>query len=210
MFGIAKDKLKILKRLNTPKKIQNFLDKMPINFEEDGDTFLSPLAVLEKNTCHCVEGAVLAALALRVNGWPPLLLDLEATDNDLDHVVAIFKQYGKWGAISKTNHAVLRFREPVYNSIRELAVSYFHEYFDDTGRKNLRNYSAPVNLVRFDKRGWMTSKEDIDYIPEYLTEIKHFPILNRKQIANLRRADKIEIEAGKILEWKNKKRYNKL
>src|SRR3990167_6404350 len=132
MFGIAKDKLKILKRLNSPKKIQDFLDKMPINFEEDGDTFLSPMAVLEKKTCHCVEGA---ALAVRVNGWPPLLLDLAANDNDWDHVVAVFKQYGKWGAISKTNHAVLRFREPIYNSIRELAMSYFHEYFDDNGKK---------------------------------------------------------------------------
>jgi len=202
MFGIAKDKLKILKRLNSPKKIQDFLDKMPINFEEDGDTFLSPMAVLEKKTCHCVEGAALAALALRVNGWPPLLLDLEANDNDWDHVVAVFKQYGKWGAISKTNHAVLRFREPIYNSIRELAMSYFHEYFDDNGKKNLRRYSAPVNLARFDQRGWMTAKEDIDYIPEYLADIKHFRILNRKQIANLRRADKIEIEAGKILEWR--------
>ncbi|OGF20158.1 hypothetical protein A3I35_00880 [Candidatus Falkowbacteria bacterium RIFCSPLOWO2_02_FULL_45_15] len=202
MFGIAKDKLKILKRLNSPKKIQDFLDKMPINFEEDGDTFLSPMAVLEKKTCHCVEGAALAALALRVNGWPPLLLDLAANDNDWDHVVAVFKQYGKWGAISKTNHAVLRFREPIYNSIRELAMSYFHEYFDDNGKKNLRRYSAPVNLARFDQRGWMTAKEDIDYIPEYLADIKHFRILNRKQIANLRRADKIEIEAGKILEWR--------
>ena len=204
MFGIAKDKLKILKRLNSPKKIQDFLDKMPINFEEDGDTFLSPMAVLEKKTCHCVEGAALAALALRVNGWPPLLLDLEANDNDWDHVVAVFKQYGKWGAISKTNHAVLRFREPIYNSIRELAMSYFHEYFDDNGKKNLRRYSAPVNLARFDQRGWMTAKEDIDYIPEYLADIKHFRILNRKQIANLRKADPIEIKAGKILEWKSK------
>src|SRR3989344_1883095 len=202
MFGIAKDKLKILKRLNYRKKIQDFLDKMQINYEEDGDTFLSPMAVLEKKTCHCVEGAALAALALRVNGWPPLLLDLAANDNDWDHVVAVFKQYGKWGAISKTNNAVLRFREPIYNSIRELAMSYFHEYFDDNGKKNLRRYSAPVNLARFDQRGWMTAKEDIDYIPEYLADIKHFRILNRKQIANLRRADKIEIEAGKILEWR--------
>ncbi len=205
MFGIHQDQLKILRRLNTPKKIQGFLDRMPINFEEDGDTFFSPLAVLEKNTCHCMEGAVLAALALRINGQPPLVVDLEANERDWDHVVAVFKQYGKWGAISKTNHAVLRYREPAYNSIRELVMSYFHEYFDDNGRKNLRKYSAPVNLVRFDKRGWMTTKEEIDYIPEYLTEVRHFPILNRRQIANLRRADKIEIEAGKILEWKSKK-----
>lgn len=194
--------LKILKKLNTPAKIQDFLDKIKINFEEDGDTCLSPMSVLEKGVCHCVEGAVLAALALRVNGWPPLLVDLTANKNDLDHVVAVFKKDGKWGAISKTNHAVLRYREPIYNSIRELAMSYFHEYLDDKGRKNLRSFSLPVNLKRFDRRGWMTTKEEVDYIPAYLVDVKHFPILNRKQIRNLRRADAIEIRAGQMTEWK--------
>lgn len=203
MFGLGKKELKILKKLNTPVKIQNFLDKMKINFEEDGDSFYSPMTVLEKNVCHCMEGAALAALALRVNGLPPLVIDLTSSKDDFDHVVAVFKKDGKWGAISKTNHAVLRYREPIYNSIRELAMSYFHEYFDDQGKKNLRSYSAPVNLKRFDKRGWMTTKEPTDYIPEYLAEVKHFPILNRKQIRNLRKADKIEIEAGKIVEWKS-------
>lgn len=202
MLGIPKKELKILKKLNTPKKIQDFLNRMPFNFEEDGDIVLSPMSVLEKKTCHCVEGAVLTALALRVNGFPPLVVDLEATDDDLDHVVAVYKQYGKWGAISKTNHGVLRYREPIYNSVRELAMSYFHEYFDSRGRKNMRTFSAPVNLKRFDKKGWMNTKESIDYIPEYLCEIKHYPILNRKQIANLRRADPIEIKTGEITEWK--------
>lgn len=210
MFGIKKKELNILKKLNSPKKIQDFLDKMPINFEENGDSFLSPMSVLEKRVCHCTEGAILAALALRVSGYPPLVLDLTATKNDFDHVVTVFKQYGKWGAISKTNHAVLRYREPIYNSIRELVMSYFHEYFDDRGRKNLRSFSRPVNLKRFDKKGWMTTKDEIYYIPEYLSEIKHTPILNQKQIRNLRKADDIEIEAGKITEWKEKSgKYSK-
>lgn len=199
---IPEKELRILKKLNTPAKIQDFLDKMRINFEKNGDTFFSPRSVLEKGTCHCCEGAVLAALALRVNGWPPLLLDLTANKNDFDHVVAVFQINGKWGAISKTNHACLRYREPVYASIRELVMSYFHEYSDDRGRKNLRSYSRPVNLKRFDARGWMTTKEHISYIPEYLAEVKHYPILNRKQIRNLRKADPIEIKAGKITEWK--------
>ena len=202
MFGIPKKELKILKSLNTPKKIQDFLNQMPFNFEKNGDIVLSPMSVLEKKTCHCAEGAVLAALALRVNGWPPLLVDFEATDDDLDHVIAVYKQYGQWGAISKTNHGVLRYREPVYNSIRELVMSYFHEYFDNKGRKNLRNFSTPVDLKRFDQRGWMSTKEGIDYIPEYLCDVKHYPILNRKQISNLRRADKIEINIGNFTEWK--------
>lgn len=206
MFGLGKKELKILKKLNTPKKIQNFLDTLKINFEEDGDTCLSPTIVLKKKICHCAEGAILAALALRVNGRPPLLVDLKANKNDFDHLIAVFKQYGKWGAISKTNHSVLRYREPIYNSIRELAMSYFHEYLDNSGRKNLRSYSPPVNLKRFDKKNWMTSKEEVLYIADYMDEVRHYQILNKKQIRNLRRADKIEIEAGKVVEWKRKKK----
>ena len=202
MFGLDKKELEILKKLNTPRKIQDFLNKMKKNFEKDGDTDFSPRVVLKKRICHCLEGAVLAALAFRVNGYPPLLVDLKANENDFDHVIAVFKKDGKWGAISKTNYAVLRYREPVYNSIRELAMSYFHEYFDKKGRKSLRSYSRPVNLKIFDKRGWMTTEEEVDYIPEYIDGVKHYPILNRRQICNLRRADKIEIKAGDILEWK--------
>ncbi|KKP79491.1 MAG: hypothetical protein A2271_02500 [Candidatus Moranbacteria bacterium RIFOXYA12_FULL_35_19] len=202
MFNIPEEKLKILKSLNTPKKIQDFLDAMPMNFEKDGETFLSPLSVLEKKICHCTEGAVLAALALRVNGQPPLVLDLTATRDDFDHVIAPFRKYGHWGAISKTNHSVLRYREPVYSSIHELVMSYFHEYTDPKGRKTLRSYSQPVNLKMFDKFDWMTTQEEIDYIPEYLVKVKHFQILNRNQIRNLRIADKIEIAVSNIQDWK--------
>jgi len=137
-----------------------------------------------------------------VNGYPPLLVDLKATADDFDHVIAVFQKDKKWGAISKTNHGVLRYREPIYNSIRELAMSYFHEYVDDKGKKNLRSYSIPLNLKRFDKQSWMTTKEEVDYIAEYLDKIKHFSILDRRQIRNLRLADKVEIATGKIVEWK--------
>ena len=202
MFGIRKKELKILKKLDSPKKIQDFLNGLKMNFEEGGDTSLSPMSVLEKKTCHCMEGAALAALALRINGYPSLLVDLRANKNDFDHVIAVFKRDGCWGAISKTNHAVLRYREPIYRSIRELAMSYFHEYTDDKGRKNLRNFSRPVNLRIFDKLGWMTTKEEIDYMPEYLDKVRHYPLLNRKQICGLRRADKVELKAGDIVEWK--------
>lgn len=194
---------KILKKLNSPIKIQDFLDKMSINFEPNGDTCMSPMSVIKENTCHCIEGAVLAALAMRIHGQPPLLLDLTANKNDFDHVVAIFKRHGKWGAISKTNHVALRYREPIYNSIRELVMSYFHEYVDDLGRKNLRSYSLPVNLKRFDKLGWVNTKEEVFYIPEYLVEVKHFPILDKKQIRGLRKADPFEIKVGQITEWTN-------
>lgn len=195
---------RLLKKLNTPIKIQNFLDQLSINFEEKGETVLSPMTVLKKGICHCTEGAILAALALRVNEERALLVDLTANKNDFDHVVAVFKKDGYWGAISKTNHAVLRYREPIYKTIRELAMSYFHEYLDDQGRKNLRSYSLPVNLKRFDKMGWMTTADEVDYIPEYLVKVKHYSMINNKQIRNLRRADEIEIQAGKLVEWRRK------
>ncbi|MBI2045270.1 hypothetical protein HYT23_04390 [Candidatus Pacearchaeota archaeon] len=204
MIKLRKE-LKILNKFKTPAKIQNFLNGLKINFEEHGDTCMSPKMVLKKGKCHCMEGAILSALALRIQGYKPLVVDLTSNKRDFDHVVAVFRKRGKWGALSKTNHAVLRYREPIYNSIRELVMSYFHEYFDDKGRKNLRSYSMPVDLSRFDEMGWMTTDDEVWYIPEYLAKVRHFPLLNKKQINSLRKADKIEIEAGKVVEWKSKK-----
>ena len=202
MLGLNKREIKILKGLNTPGKIQDFLNRIPINFEEKGDTCMSPMMVLKNRKAHCIEGAMLAAAALRVHGEKPLVVDMTATKKDFDHVICVFKKDGKWGAIGKTNHAVLRYREPIYKSIRELVMSFFHEYFDDDGKKNLRSYSAPVDLSRFDYLNWMASEEDIWYIPDYLEKIKHFPILTRSQIAGLRKADRVELDAGDIVEWK--------
>ena len=204
MLGLNEREIKILKALNTPKKIQDFLNKIPINFEEKGDTCLSPRMVLREHRAHCIEGAMIAAVALRLNGEKPLVLDLTSVPRDFDHVVCVFKRNGCWGAISKTNHAVLRYREPIYKSIRELVMSFFHEYFDDNGKKTLRQYSLPVDLSRFDHLNWMASEEDVWEIPDYLAKVKHFPMLTRSQIAGLRLADKPEIEAGKITEWKPK------
>jgi hypothetical protein len=203
-FGLNKDELKILKSLNTPKKIQDFLNKIPINFEEKGDTCMSPRKVLRENKAHCIEGALLASVALRINRIKSFIVDLEATPKDFDHVICVFKKDGKWGSISKTNHAVLRYREPIYNTIRELVMSFFHEYFDDNGNKNLRKYSAPVDLSIFDHLNWTISEEDIWEIPEYLADAKHYPILTKSQIHRLRKADILEIEAGKLTEWKSK------
>ena len=208
MFGLNEKEIKIFRALKTPKKIQDFLNKIPINFEEGGDTCYSPRMVLKNWKAHCMEGAMLAAAALRINGIDPLVVDLTATRKDFDHVICVFKKNGKWGSIGKTNHAVLRYREPIYRNIRELVMSFFHEYFDDSGKKNLRSYSSPVNLKRFDKINWVTSEKDVWEIPDYLAKIKHFPILTRSQIAGLRKADKIEIEAGKLLEWEKNFKKN--
>ena len=208
MFGLNEKEIKIFRALKTPKKIQDFLNKIPINFEEGGDTCYSPRMVLKNWKAHCMEGAMFAAAALRFHGEEPLVVDMESTEKDFDHVICVFKKNGKWGSIGKTNHAVLRYREPIYRNIRELVMSFFHEYFDDSGKKNLRSYSSPVNLKRFDKINWVTSEKDVWEIPDYLAKIKHFPILTRSQIAGLRKADKIEIEAGKLLEWEKNFKKN--
>lgn len=206
MFGFNEKEVKIFQQLNTPKKIQDFIDKIPINFEPDGETVLSPRRVLRENRAHCMEGAMLAAAILRFHGHKPLVVDLATVKDDDDHVIAVFKKNGHWGAISKTNHAVLRYREPIYKNIRELAMSYFHEYFTNYDRKKtLRSYSLPVNLSRFDRKGWMTTEEDVWYVPEYLFKVPHKKILNRSQIASLRKADRIEVKAGSLQEWKKKK-----
>lgn len=204
MFGLTKEEYKILKKLKTPAKIQDFLNTFEINFEKEENTCNSPKNVLEKKMCQCAEGAIFAALALRINGYPPLIVDMTANEKDFDHVIAVFKKDGKWGAISKTNHAVLRYREPVYNSIRELVMSYFHEYFmNSNGKKTLRSFTLPLNLSKFDKKGWVTEEKDVYYILDHIIEMKHFPILTRKQIHNLRKADDIEIKAGELVEWED-------
>ena len=145
---------------------------------------------------------MLAAAILKFHGFPPLLIDLRAHKKDEDHAIAPFQRNKKWGAISKTNHAALRYREPIYNSIRELVMSYFHEYFLDNGRKTLRSYTMPVNLSRFDSRNWITASDELWYIDEYLSKTKHLPILDKKQATRLRRADPVEIQAGKLTTWK--------
>ena len=136
-----------------------------------------------------------AAAALAVNGHPPLLLDLEAVRDD-DHVLAIFRDHGLWGAIAKSDYSGLRFREPVYRTIRELAMSYFEHYFNPQGEKTLRAYSRPVSLKRFDRIGWMTSEEEVWAIPEYLCTIAHTRVLPKARERRLYRVDKRLFNAG--------------
>lgn len=197
-----KEEIKLFNRLNSPKKIQDFLNSLTINFEKKGETVYSPRMVLKHRSCHCMEGAMFAAAALEYHGHKPWVMDLRSIDGDYDHVVAVFKQFGCYGAISKTNHAVLRYREPIYRTLRELALSYFHEYFDDNGKKTLREYSKVFDLRFFNFRFWRTSEKNLFEIPEKLDEIKHYDILFKAQIKNLRKADKIEITAGKLIEYK--------
>lgn len=203
MFGLTKDELKLLKKLNSPIKIQNFLDQFPVNWEKGRETYRSPRQTLEIGKMHCFEGALVAALALWLNGKPPLILDLKAKD-DVDHVVALYKINGRWGAISKTNHVTLRWRDPIYKTIRELAVSYWHEYFDNkTRKKTLRWYSAPFDLSKLGSN-WVTAEEDLFDLAEKIDNSRHFAIFPRKNLRYIRLADKMEVKAGKIIEWERK------
>ncbi|HEX8078003.1 MAG TPA: hypothetical protein VF511_09325 [Chthoniobacterales bacterium] len=177
--------LRALGNLKSPAGIQRFLDEIPYHL---AGTAWSPRKVLQMKTAHCLEGAVFAAAALRIIGLPPLILDLEA-DQDTDHVLAVFKVRGHWGAIAKSNFSSCRYREPVYRTLRELALSYFHTYFNLRGERTLRRYSQPVNLARFDRDNWMTSEKGIWFIAEYLCDIPHRPLLRRGLEKHLTRID---------------------
>lgn len=191
----------VFKKLSTPQKIQDFLDTLPINFEMSGDTYYSPRKMLLRGTAHCFEGAVFAAAALSYHGKKPLLLDFQTIPSDMDHVIAPFRQNGYWGAISKTNHAILRYRDPVYTSIRELAMSYFHEYIISSGRKSLVAYSAPFDLSRYSPKNWVTTRGELDAIAEALDRSRHFPTVPKKNRGLLRKGSKMEIKAMYSVEW---------
>lgn len=198
----------VFKRLAAPRKIQDFLVSLPINFEEGGDTLFSPRTALRQGKAHCFEGALFAAAALWFHGIKPLLLDLKTTDGDDSHVVALFQKGRYWGAISHTNHAALRYREPVYRTVRELALSYFHEYFlNKNGAKTLRSYSASFDLSEVKKGEWVTAEEDVWYIDTLLDKSKHYRILTPSIVRNLRPADIIERKAGEIVEWYTSQRH---
>ena len=184
-FDFTPSELRRLRALKTPAGVQKFLDELPYNLSY---TARSPKKVLRDRTASCLEGGIFAAAALRMLGFPPLIFDLEA-EQDTDHVVAIFKLRGHWGAVAKSNFTSCRYREPVYRSLRELAMSYFNIYFNLRGERTLRRYSRPVNLARFDHRHWMTTDRPIWFIAEHLCEIPHISLLKPAMEKNLTRVD---------------------
>jgi hypothetical protein len=191
---------RVLRKLDRPRKVQDFLDGIPTNKERGGETCASPLMTLRRRKAHCMEGALVAALALWMQGHRPLILDLKTSAADVDHLVALFRVDGCWGGITKTNHAALRYREPIYRDVRELAVSYFHEYIMNDGAKTLRQYSAPFDLRKW-AGNWITAEHDLWDLERAIDQSPHHKLITRKQIAGLRKADAIEIKAGKITEY---------
>lgn len=195
---------RIFSGLTSPKRIQDFLESIPVNFEQSGETNHSPLLVIKEGTAHCFEGAVFAAAALAYHRQQPLIMDFATAYDDEDHSVALFRQKGLWGAISKTNHAVLRYRDPVYRTPRELAMSYFHEYFMWDGRKSLRAYSKPYDLSRFAPEKWITTDQNLDWLMDRISKSAYYDIAPDSVMRSLRKASKIELQALKLTEWHNK------
>ncbi len=200
---MKKQTLSILRKLNTPAKIQDYLNSLPYN---PSDEVSSVEVAVERGTAHCLEGALIGAAALALasakKNQRPLLLDLRTKKYDDDHVVALYKKDGFWGAVSKTSHPVLRFRDPVYKSVRELAMSYFHEYFLDSGEKTLLAYSRPFSLTRY-KNTWLDSTEDLYMIGADLDDAKHEEVAPKNILKNLRLADPIERASSKMTSEKS-------
>src|SRR5581483_4544956 len=187
-LGLAPAEFALLRRLDTPQKIQKFVYGLRQNFELDGQSCRPVREVLRVRRAHCIEGAMLAACALWVHGEPPLLLDLRA-ERDYDHVVALFRRHGRWGAISKTNGIGLRWRDPVYRTLRELAMSYFHEYYNRRDHKTLREFSVPYDLRRLDPAIWVHGTKNAWQVAEELDALRHFPLVGRRHLAHVLRKD---------------------
>jgi hypothetical protein len=190
----TRDEAAFFKTISNPDKIQNFLDSVDYNPAYE---CRSPRWVIRKKSAHCFEGALFAAAALKFIGYPPLIVDMKA-HNDDDHVIAVFRENNHWGAVAKSNFTTLRFREPVYRSLRELVMSYFDFYFNISGDKSLRSYSRPLDLNMFNERKWMTTDEDLEYIGDKLESIRHYPVIDSSMIKKLHKASETMLKAGML------------
>lgn len=203
-LGLTAEEGRILSDLRTPQQIQTFVTGLRANFEPRGDTLRSVRGVLRHREAHCLEAAFAAACALWLQGEPPLVMDLTA-QGDADHVVTLFRRQGCWGAISKSNHAWLRWRDPVYRSLRELAMSYFHEYFNE-GRKTLRTYSASVDLRRFPAGSWITGEEDCWEVGAALDDARHYRLIRPAQMRWLMPPDATVLKADDLVQYESRDR----
>jgi hypothetical protein len=188
-------------RLKTPEKIQTFIEKLPPNFELNGDTAMSPRNMLKARTCHCSEAAMFAAAVLIYHGKPAWLMDIRALPSDSDHIVTLFKERGLWGAISKTNHAVLRWRDPIYRTPRELAMTYAHEYNLNGGKKSMLSFSRPFSLARYAPRRWVIAPDDVDWLLFALDNSPHEAVAPPRALRNRRRMSRVELKSQDVTEW---------
>jgi hypothetical protein len=191
--ALTQSERQVMAKLTTPRKIQDFLDGLPYSVET---IYRCPLRALRERVAHCFDGALFGAAALRCLGYPPLILNMPAIVQDDDHLLALYKRDGHWGAVAKSNFVGLRFREPIYRTLHELVMSYFEQFYNVERKKTLRSYTVPLNLKAFDKLNWMTSDESLERIGARLDEIRKVRLLTRRMIAGLSLVDKLSYQAG--------------
>jgi hypothetical protein len=191
--ALSKSERQVMVKLTTPRKVQDFLDGLSYSVET---TYRCPLRVLRERVAHCFDGALFGVAALRSLGYPPLILNMHAIVQDDDHLLAVFKRDGRWGAVAKSNFVGLRFREPIYRTLHELVMSYFEQFYNVERKKTLRSYTVPLNLAAFDKSKWMTSDESLERIGSRLDEIRKIRLLTRRIIVNLSLVDERSYHAG--------------
>jgi len=201
MPGLTAKECRLFERLDSPTKIQDYLDRLPINFEKTGETHFSPRTVIREQKAHCIEGALLAAAVLWYHGHKPLLMDFTTKQHDEDHVIALFRQNGYWGAISKTNHPIIRWRDPIYKNHRELALSYFHEYFMfEDGEKTLLSYSSPLDMRPFNT-DWIVSEKDLWWVDTELDTLPHHELVPKENKDLLRQTERFVRKSLSAREW---------
>ena len=199
-IGLTRPAAARLAALRTPQRIQDFVNRLVWNHESDGPTAHGVVEVLDRRQAHCIEGAFVAACALWLAGEPPLLMDMGAARGDVDHVVALFRRRGHWGAISKSNSPSLRYRDPIHRSLRELAISFFPQYVKRR-RKTLRTYSVPVDLRRYDPAEWITHRGFCHRMVDRLTGARHFTLVPPGMDRELRPIDEIEARSNLLKDF---------
>ena len=200
VIGLTPEEAALFRPLTSPGKVQEFVSSIPVNFEPGGDTCHSVRTALRRNECHCIEGAFIAACALMLHGDRPYLLDFQAAEDD-DHVLTLFKRGGCWGAISKSNSLWLRWRDPVYCSVRELAMSYFHEYVRHD-EKSLRRISKPFDIAAYRPEDWITNEADCWDMAHEIDTSPHVDLVPASQLRHLRRRDALELQGALVKQFR--------
>jgi hypothetical protein len=192
-IAFTKKEMALLKSFKTPFAIQNYVDSIPYSTD---NIYRCPRTAMADRKAHCFDGAVLAAAALRVAGYPPLILEMIPNGRDDDHIIALFRENGHWGAVAKSNFVGLRFREPIYRTLRELVMSYFEGYYNVNGEKTLRGYTASLSLKMFDSLHWTTDDTTMDRIATKLEKLRRFQLITGKMANALNPVDRSSYSAG--------------